>query len=45
MEIEEHCSELLGIPLYFADVCFEPGRYVYADSDDIVLSSSRLKPA
>lgn len=33
------------IPLYFADVCFEPGHYVYADSDGIVVSSSKLAPA
>lgn len=45
MKIEEQCGELLGIPLYFADVCFEPGRYVYADHDGIALSSARLELA
>ena len=33
------------IPLYFADVCFAPGRYVYADHDGIALSSARLELA
>ena len=33
------------IPLYFADVCFAPGRYVYADRDGIALSSTRLELA
>ena len=33
------------IPLYFADVCFAPGRYVYADRDGIALSSARLELA
>ena len=32
------------IPLYFADVCFAPGYYVYADSDGIVIAAAELEP-
>ena len=40
--VKQGCGER-DIPLYFADVCFEPGRYVYADRDGIALSSARLE--
>jgi len=32
----------LDIPLHFADVIFNPGEYVYADEDGIVLSKQKL---
>ncbi len=33
---------VLNIPLHFADVTFNPGEYVYADEDGIVLSKTKL---
>jgi len=33
---------VMNIPVHFADVCFQPGHYLYADEDGIVVSESAL---
>jgi len=33
---------ILNIPVHFADVSFNPGEYVYADEDGIVITQTKL---
>jgi len=33
---------VLNIPVHFADVTFNPGEYIYADEDGIVIAKEKL---